>query len=64
MIKDRINNLLEPYDSEIRQLIDVVLTHEQRFITHALQTNSSRLKEVKQKIREEIDTLSKTGYEA
>lgn len=63
MIKKQINQLLEPYDKELQQLIHVVLEHEQRFISYQLNTNSSKLKEIKQKIKEEIEVISKT-YEA
>ena len=64
MIKEQIEKLLEPYDAEIRQLINTVLDHEQRYISYELIKNSGKLKEVKQAIRAEIDTLSSKGYEA
>ena len=63
MINDQIADLLKPYDPEIQQLIGVVLEHEQSFITYQLNTNSSKLKDIKRKIQEEIDNLSES-YEA
>jgi hypothetical protein len=63
MNNEKITQLLSPYPEEIRQLINTVLKHEQRFISFSMTTNSNPLKEVKNKIREEIEKLSKT-YEA
>ena len=64
MINHQLSELLEPFDEEIQRLIYVVLEHEQRAITYQLNTNSTRLKDIKQKIKEEIEKLSKEGYEA
>jgi predicted house-cleaning noncanonical NTP pyrophosphatase (MazG superfamily) len=63
MNNEKITQLLSPYPEEIKQLINTVLQHEQRFISFHLTTNSGKLKELKTKIREEIEQLSKT-YEA
>lgn len=65
MIKDKIFELLEKEgcDKELEHLIEKVLEQEQRFISFQLQTNSGKLKEIKQTIREAIDQLTDDGYE-
>ncbi len=60
---NHIFKLLENEDEEIQWLIKEVLELEQQYISYELIGNSSKLKEIKQKIRDITDELANNGYE-
>ncbi len=60
---NHIFKLLENEDEEIQGLIKEVLELEQQYISYELIGNSSKLKEIKQKIRDITDELANNGYE-
>lgn len=50
MLKHRITELFKDEDPAIQRILYKVLTIEQQYITEPLRTNSTVLKEVRQKI--------------
>lgn len=60
---EHIFKLLENEDEEIQLLIKEVLELEQQYISYELRGNSSKLKEIKQNIRDITDELANNGYE-
>lgn len=62
MLKTKIVELLDKYTEEVnvKALIEKVLEYEQKYISYELKPNDSRLKEILEKIREEVEALSKS----
>ncbi|MGN6398661.1 MAG: hypothetical protein ACTHMI_24035 [Mucilaginibacter sp.] len=63
-MKDQLATLLEPYDPKLRSLIYQILEEEQKMISFKLGSGSLRLQDIKNKIRQEIEKISDSGYEA
>ncbi|MEL6675223.1 MAG: hypothetical protein AAFR61_23645 [Bacteroidota bacterium] len=55
MLRESIRILLSQYDEKIQKVIEDTLDYEQRYISFGLGTNSSKLKEIKQDIRNSVD---------
>lgn len=60
MLKDRIIELLDTDAScseDYKKIVASVIEYEQKYISYELRTNDLRLKEIKQKIRDEIEII-------
>lgn len=59
MLRKKIRRLLENQPPRIKELIEHTLDYEQRYISFGLNTNSSKLREIKKEIRKKVDKLLK-----
>lgn len=57
MLRGHIRELFNEYDTDIQELVAVVLDSEQEYISYKLRTSSRALREIKQNIRQTIDRM-------
>ena len=61
MLKERFLTLLKEngYSEDVQRLVSSAIDAEQTYISYELKSNSNKLREIKDAIREEVQTIIK-----